>query len=104
MWLEIAGQHELELRPFDGGVELRSADVHKGLAVARVLKESSKETRIFYLGDDQTDEDGFVALEGNGIGILVRPEYRETQADWWVRPPGELLDFLNRVLVAISKG
>lgn len=102
-WAGIANTHDLELRAFDGGVELRSPDVHKGLAVTTVLDESTSGTAVFYLGDDQTDEDGFAALKEKGTGILVRPVYRKTQADWWIRPPGELLDFLNRVLIAVSK-
>ncbi|MBU1001344.1 MAG: trehalose-phosphatase [Proteobacteria bacterium] len=102
-WTHIAGEHDLELRAFDGGVELRCAGVHKGLAVATVLTESEPDSRIFYLGDDQTDEDGFVALKGRGVGILVRSVPRETQADWWLRPPDELFGFLERILDALSR-
>ena len=47
-----------------------------------------------YLGDDLTDEDAFRALKGRGLSVLVRNELRETLADIWLKPPGELIDFL----------
>jgi len=28
------------------------------------------------------------------VSILVRPQYRPTAADFWIRPPEELLEFL----------
>lgn len=101
-WAVIAREHDLELKAFDGGVELRSADVHKGLAVQTVLAESLPGSRIFYLGDDRTDEDAFAALKGQGVSILVNSVLRETQAEWWLRPPEEVLGFLGRILGALS--
>jgi len=54
-----------------------------------------KETVAAYLGDDFTDEDAFTAIKGHGIGILVRKEFRPTEADIWIKPPDELLSFLS---------
>jgi len=48
-----------------------------------------------YLGDDRTDEDAFLAIAPHGVGVLVRPELRETAAAWWLRLPEELLEFLD---------
>jgi trehalose 6-phosphate phosphatase len=51
-----------------------------------------------YLGDDVTDEDAFRALaDGRGIGIFVAEEPRETAAEYGLRDPGEVREFLGRV-------
>ena len=57
---------------------------------------------IAYLGDDLTDEDAFRVLKGHGLTVLVRDAYRETNAEAWIRPPQELIDFLERWLINIS--
>lgn len=81
---------------FDGGIELRVPGRHKGYVVDAVLAESGRDTAAAYLGDDATDEDAFKAIRGRGIGVLVRPQFRATAADFWLRPPEELLEFLQR--------
>jgi trehalose-phosphatase len=93
-WSGPAREAGLEVRVFDSGVELRPAGRHKGQVIARVLSEVGEESPVAYLGDDETDEDGFAALSGRGLGVLVRPTKRPTRADAWLRPPDELLAFL----------
>ena len=88
------GQH-LQIHPFDGGLELRCAGMHKGDAIKQILEESSKNAMIAYLGDDLTDEDAFKALKGKGLSVLVRDTHRDTLADCWLTPPNELLKFLH---------
>lgn len=102
-WASLAQGHGLSVHRFDGGVELRVLGIDKGLAVQTVLDENTEGVVAAYLGDDLTDEDAFRAVKGRGIGVLVRPECRETAADIWIKPPGELLDFLKRWLHA-SRG
>lgn len=81
---------------FDGGTELRVPGRHKGFVVDTVLSEMGRETAAAYLGDDTTDEDAFKAMRGRGIGVLVRSHYRDTAADFWLKPPEELLEFLRQ--------
>ena len=50
-----------------------------------------------YMGDDITDEDGFRAVAGRGVGILVAEELRETAAEYWLRDPEEAREFLERL-------
>lgn len=83
-----------QLLPFDGGLELR-AGCDKSAAVDTVLAESAPGTPAAYLGDDLTDEAAFRALAGRGLSVLVRSQWRETAADMWLKPPGELLWFLQ---------
>jgi trehalose-phosphatase len=94
-WEAIAARRGLELHDFDGGVELRVPGRSKGTAVAQVLAESGPDVACAYLGDDRTDEDAFVAIAPHGLGVLVRSEPRETAAVGWLRPPEELLEFLD---------
>lgn len=100
-WGPVALEHGLKLRDFDGGVELRVPDVHKGQAVAAVLREAGAGAAAFYLGDDDTDEDAFAAIRGRGAGILVRAEARDSRAAYLLRPPGELLEFLGRIAASL---
>jgi len=102
-WVRIARQPGLKLLQFDGGVELRTIRPDKGDAVAAVLNNLSFEAPIAFLGDDLTDEDAFRVLDGHGLSILVRSEYRKTRANVWLRPPRELIDFLERWSRAISR-
>ena len=88
------GQH-LQIHPFDGGLELRCAGMHKGDAIQQILAESSNDAVIAYLGDDLTDEDAFKELKEKGLSVLVRDKHRDTLADCWLTPPDELLDFLQ---------
>jgi len=86
----------LALHAFDGGLEFRPVGINKGEVLHEVLKDMGQESTAAYLGDDLTDEDAFEAIKGRGVGILVREELRDTTADLWLRPPEELLDFLER--------
>lgn len=94
-WKPLADGGLLELMPFDGGLELRACGTNKQHAVKAVLSETPPDSAVAYLGDDITDEDAFRAVKAQGLAVLVRPEYRETAADLWIKPPQELLAFLD---------
>lgn len=94
-WKPLADGGLLELMPFDGGLEMRACGTNKQHAVKAVLSETPPDSAVAYLGDDITDEDAFRAVKAQGLAVLVRPEYRETAADLWIRPPQELLAFLD---------
>ena len=94
-WDPIAKEGTLEMLAFDGGVELRTVGCNKQYAVKAVLSETAESSAVAYLGDDLTDEDAFRAVKTRGLGVLVRPEFRETEADLWIRPPEELVAFMR---------
>ena len=99
-WSPMARQVGLELLDFDGGIEIRVPAANKGNAVRTLLSNSAAGTPAAYLGDDRTDEDAFLAIRNSGVGVLVRESYRPTAAEIWLRPPEELLAFLEAWLAA----
>ena len=62
--------------------------------VKAILAEYGTGGPAAYLGDDLTDEAAFRAMKGRGLSALVRREWRETEAEIWLRPPAELKGFL----------
>ena len=94
-WGPLAERSGLRLLQFEAGLELRVAHPDKGDAVKTILGTLDATTPIAFLGDDLTDEDAFGVLRGQGLTALVRAERRETLAECWLRPPEELLDFLE---------
>lgn len=100
----LAHMDGLALLDFDAGLELR-AGRNKGGAVEAILAESDSGGPVAYLGDDLSDEAAFSAVNAigpRGLSVLVRRKYRETDAQIWLRPPAELVEFLVRWIRAVS--
>lgn len=95
-WEHLQAQYEIEIHPFDGGIELRPKGRNKGHVVTEILMGTPPQTGIAYLGDDLTDEEAFAALGEQGLKVLVREQYRQTLADLYLTPPAELLTFLDQ--------
>ncbi len=93
-WGRLAANTNLILRRFDGGFELRVPGLDKGVAV-RALVSENPESVLVYFGDDSTDEDAFAALAETGMGVLARPRWRKTAAQFRLTPPDEVLAFLD---------
>ncbi len=102
-WRTLVKYTRLNLLEFDGGVEICAHKADKGAAVQTVLNEMNPGTPAVYLGDDTTDEPAFQAVNGRGLSVLVRPRWRQTAAQLWLRPPEQILDFLARWLKACDE-
>ena len=78
---DMAARTDLVLQPGDTVAELRGPGAGKGAAIRAFMAEAPfAGARPIYLGDDQTDEDGFAAVRDlGGLGVLVGPP-RETKA------------------------
>ncbi len=100
VWLRLPNKEGLHLQAFDGGMEIRVAATNKGDVVRTILSEMGGAAAVAYLGDDRTDEDAFLALEGRGLRVLVRGKFRETAADVWISPPEELVELLTHWIAA----
>lgn len=100
----LARMDGLGLLEFEAGLELRVGR-DKGGAVQAILSETGQGAPVAYLGDDLTDEAAFRAVQRvgrRGLSALVRREWRQTAAEVWLRPPGELKKFLERWYLASS--
>lgn len=89
---KTGGKMIFEIRP--------AVEWDKGKAILWMLDElgvGGEGVVPFYLGDDLTDEDGFRALRGRGVGVVVRGEddERETAADYALPDPGAVRAFLE---------
>jgi trehalose-phosphatase len=88
-WRMASGKMVLEIRP--------NVDFHKGKAVKEILKMlPSPELLPIYLGDDQTDEDAFRVLKDKGISVFIGPATLPSEADFFLRNPKEVQEFLFR--------
>jgi trehalose 6-phosphate phosphatase len=94
-WRRFEEVPSIKLLWFDGGIELRATHPDKGDAIDAILAKADSSAAVSFLGDDLTDEDAFRVLNKRGLSILVRSEYRPTAAKVWLRPPHELIEFLN---------
>lgn len=79
-------------------IEVRQGGVHKGTAVAALMKTAIFANRIpVFFGDDTTDEDGFrEARRLGGLAVAVGPRPTQ-QADYRLSGPVEVRAFLSRV-------
>ncbi|XP_066328552.1 probable trehalose-phosphate phosphatase 4 [Miscanthus floridulus] len=90
------GRKVLEIRP--------SIMWDKGKALEFLLESlgfaNCSDVLPVYIGDDRTDEDAFKVLRkrGQGIGILVSRCPKETNASYSLQDPGEVMDFLLRLV------
>ncbi len=82
------GKHIMELRP--------AVDWDKGKAVGWVLKalHLGKDTVPIYIGDDETDEDAFTAVQDCGLGVRVAQTPTVTAARYTLQDPDEVKEFL----------
>ncbi|ABD69879.1 HAD-superfamily hydrolase subfamily IIB [Rhodoferax ferrireducens T118] len=83
-------------------------DWDKGRAMIWLLGKlglAQSDVFVLYLGDDITDEDAFRSLnaQGNGIGILVRDEPRDTAAQYALGSIEEVRRFLTE-LATLTEG
>lgn len=95
LWEPLLKRGVLQLHSFDGGLELRCTGRDKGTVVEDILRQLEPTTAVAFLGDDLTDEDGFSTLGDRGLSVLVRDTPRRTAAHTVLRPPEELLEFLD---------
>jgi trehalose 6-phosphate phosphatase len=76
----------------------------KGEAIALLIDKygktkTKKEVLPIYLGDDQTDEDGFNVIEKHGgISVFVGEEPGDSAARYYLKAPAEVEQFLGRLL------
>ncbi|MFC1898827.1 trehalose-phosphatase [Chloroflexota bacterium] len=91
---KTGGKEIFELRP--------NIEWDKGKALSSMLESLYIDTsRVLpvYIGDDETDEDAFQAINKKGIAIVVGTENRQTAANYALRNPDEAVQFLHELAV-----
>lgn len=104
MFEPAAQVNGLSLLPFEAGIELRVGR-DKGGAVEAIIEGAQPGSPVTYVGDDLTDESAFCAVNkarSPHLSVLMRREWRQTNAEVWLRPPEELRWFLREWLKAVS--
>lgn len=85
------GKMVLELEP--------SVDWDKGRALRWLIDvlptAAPPRSLVIYVGDDETDEDAFSALRGDGVGVRVGDEITTSLADYRLADPDEVRLFLR---------
>lgn len=87
------GKKVYELRP--------NIEWHKGKAVLWLIENASsheKQPFPIVIGDDATDEDAFMAVHGIGTSIFVQGENHIKTAEYTLKDPGEVQEFLQLFL------
>ena len=87
-WKATPGKMVVEIQP--------EVDFHKGKSVKELLKGTPRDLLPVYLGDDRSDEDAFREVKGRGITVLVGPEMRASEAEYYLENPSEVQGFLLR--------
>lgn len=88
-WKVASGKRVSEIQP--------DVDFSKGKAVRELLRTFPSPGPLqIYLGDDQTDEDAFRVLKGQGISVFIGPAKGPSEADYFLKDPGEVDEFLFR--------
>ena len=85
------GKKVLEIRP--------NLNWDKGKAVLWIINiiDPKKKLTTVYIGDDQTDEDAFLALNSRGITVLVSGKRKRSKAKFFLRNIGEVKTFLEHL-------
>lgn len=79
-------------------LELRPAGIDKGKAILFLLDHFSHSGATpMYIGDDETDEDGFQALQGKGITVRVGPENKPSAAAFRLPDPAQVIELIERI-------
>jgi trehalose-phosphatase len=90
-----SGKKVYEVRP--------AVDWDKGEAIALLIDrygrtKAKKELLPIFLGDDQTDEDGFKVIEKHGgISVFVGEKTNDSAAHYYLKSPAEVEQFLERL-------
>jgi len=100
----IAREQGLKLQPGIMVAELATPGVNKGGAVLAFMSEPPfTGASPVFVGDDVTDEDGFEAVRGAGIGVLAGPP-RPTRASRRLDDVDAVRDWLSAMLLEGTRG
>ena len=75
-------------------IEVRSRTSNVSRLLCSLIDEMPFDAALAYLGSERSDPSEFRVLKDRGLGVLVAPELRISEADLWIQPPDQLTRFL----------
>lgn len=106
IWKNIDESDMLQAIHGEKVIELRPRGWDKGKAVGLLLENipSTMDILPIYIGDDTTDEDAFKQLKDTGITVYVQNKSKKsTAAQYQVKDPNEVLEFLQSIYTLTEK-
>jgi trehalose-phosphatase len=95
---------DLKIAPAKMMWEVRpNEEWNKGSAVLRIWQDVAPNSLPICLGDDKTDEDGFLALKGKGVNVFVGAKHRESHAEYFLNSVTDVTHFLGRLLTEADR-
>ncbi len=91
---------KIKLQPGKKVVEIKApVEWDKGKAVEKILRKTGRHGRVFFFGDDMTDEYGFQKVnEMKGVSVFIGSPERQTTAGYSLDSPAALIGELARFL------
>lgn len=101
LWQGIETRYDLKRLSSDNCTTLIARGFDKASMVREII-DPLQSWSCCYLGDDIPDEEAFKTVWGRGISARVNRNYRESAAQIWLSPPGELHLFLDQWIWALQ--
>lgn len=101
LWQGIETRYDLKRLSSDNCTSLIARGFDKASMVREII-DPLQSWSCCYLGDDLSDEEAFNTVWGRGISARVNRNYRESAAQIWLSPPGELHLFLDQWIWALQ--
>ncbi len=103
-WEPLTDPSAVEIREFNGGMEMRALGSNKGTAVESFVNELPGEPLAVYIGDDETDEDAFRTVNRlGGYAIRVGERSQQTAASGNLATSAAVVRFLERWVTVRGK-
>lgn len=101
LWQGLETMYDLKKFSSDNCTSLIARGFDKASMVREII-DPLQSWSCCYLGNDLSDEEAFNTVWGRGISARVNRNYRESAAQIWLSPPGELHLFLDQWIWALQ--
>jgi trehalose-phosphatase len=100
LWVK---EKKIEVRRGKKVLEIRPSGWDKGKTLEWIWDRLGKNLFPIYIGDDQTDEDAFLAVGEKGLSLLVTRRKKLSYANYYLKKVEEVKRFLENLLSLFNK-